>query len=166
MNEIKDMTDEEYYDYCKTGFSFFTSFLFFPAVSFILMVFGYTKKESTIFEMVLLCLTMVSFLRRLWFLRKHRRYITDKQFYFQNVSYVVCLLISVICGFFVKMTVEDGKTVLNGFFLNIYIIPIVIIYEFVVFVFMVKTAKSTGKLIRPKWEELNSRDNEKNNNNE
>ena len=43
MNEIKDMTDEEYHDYCKTGFSFFTSFILFPAVSLILMVFGYTK---------------------------------------------------------------------------------------------------------------------------
>ena len=94
------------------------------------MVFGYTKISIIIIEMIVLCLSIISFIRRLWFLRKHRRYITDKQFYFQNLSYVICLLISIIAGFFVKLTVEDGKNVLNGFFLNIYIIPIVIIYIF------------------------------------
>ncbi len=162
MSEIKDMTDEEYYDYCKTGFSFFTSFILFPAVSLILMVFGYTKTRIIITEVVVLCLSMVSFLRRLWFLRKHRRYITDRQFYFQNLSYVICLLISIIAAFFVKLTVEDGKKVLNGFFLNIYIIPIVIIYEFVVFGFMAKTAKDIARLIKPKQEEIFSRYIEKN----
>jgi hypothetical protein len=156
------MTDEEYYDYCKTGFSFFTSFILFPAVSLILMVFGYTKISIIIIEMVVLCLSIVSFLRRLWFLRKHRRYITNKQFYFQNLSYVICLLISIIAAFFVKLTVEDGKNVLNGFFLNIYIIPIVIIYEFVVLGFMAKTAKDIAKLIKPKQEEIFSRDIEQN----
>ena len=156
------MTDEEYYDYCKTGFSFFTSFILFPAVSLILMVFGYTKISIIIIEMVVLCLSIVSFLRRLWFLRKHRRYITDKQFYFQNLSYVICLLISIIAAFFVKLNVEDGKNVLNGFFLNIYIIPIVIIYEFVVLGFMAKTAKDIAKLIKPKQEEIFSRDIEQN----
>jgi hypothetical protein len=143
------MTDEEYYDYCKTGFSFFTSFILFPAVSLILMVFGYTKISIIIIEMVVLCLSIVSFSRRLLFLRKHRRYITDKQFYFQNLSYVICLLIIIIAAFFVKLNVEDGKNVLNGFFLNIYIIPIVIIYEFVVLGFMAKTAKGIAKLINP-----------------
>ena len=156
------MTDEEYYDYCKTGFSFFTSFILFPAVSLILMVFGYTKISSIIIEMVVLCLSIVSFSRRLWFLRKHRRYITDKQFYFQNLSYVICLLISIIAALFVKLNVEDGKNVLNGFFLNIYIIPIVIIYEFVVLGFMAKTAKDLAKLIKPKQEENFSRDIEQN----
>lgn len=156
------MTDEEYYDYCKTGFSFFTSFILFPAVSLILMVFGYTKISIIIIEMVVLCLSIVSFSRRLWFLRKHRRYITDKQFYFQNLSYVICLLISIIAAFFVKLNVEDGKNVLNGFFLNIYIIPIVIIYEFVVLGFMAKTAKDIAKLIKPKQEENFSRDIEQN----
>ena len=156
------MTDEEYYDYCKTGFSFFTSFILFPAVSLILMVFGYTKISIIIIEMIVLCLSIISFIRRLWFLRKHRRYITDKQFYFQNLSYVICLLISIIAGFFVKLTVEDGKNVLNGFFLNIYIIPIIIIYEFVVFGFMAKTAKDIARLIKPKKEEIFSRDIEKN----
>ncbi len=156
------MTDEEYYDYCKTGFSFFTSFILFPAVSLILMVFGYTKISIIIIEMVVLCLSIVSFLRRLWVLRKHRRYITNKQFYFQNLSYVICLLISIIAAFFVKLTVEDGKNVLNGFFLNIYIIPIVIIYEFVVLGFMAKTAKDIAKLIKPKQEEIFSRDIEQN----
>ena len=156
------MTDEEYYDYCKTGFSFFTSFILFPAVSLILMVFGYTKISIIIIEMVVLCLSIVSFIRRLWFLRKHRRYITDKQFYFQNLSYVICLLISIIAAFFVKLNVEDGKNVLNGFFLNIYIIPIVIIYEFVVLGFMAKTAKDIAKLIKPKQEEIFSRDIEQN----
>ena len=156
------MTDEEYYDYCKTGFSFFTSFILFPAVSLILMVFGYTKISIIIIEMIVLCLSIISFIRRLWFLRKHRRYITDKQFYFQNLSYVICLLISIIAGFFVKLTVEDGKNVLNGFFLNIYIIPIVIIYEFVVLGFMAKTAKDIAKLIKPKREEIFSRDIEQN----
>lgn len=152
------MTDEEYYDYCKTGFSFFTSFILFPAVSLILMVFGYTKISIIIIEMIVLCLSIISFIRRLWFLRKHRRYITNKQFYFQNLSYVICLLISIIAAFFVKLTVEDGKNVLNGFFLNIYIIPIVIIYEFVVLGFMAKTAKDIAKLIKPKQEEIFSRD--------
>jgi hypothetical protein len=156
------MTDEEYYDYCKTGFSFFTSFILFPAVSLILMVFGYTKISIIIIEMVVLCLSIVSFSRRLLFLRKHRRYITDKQFYFQNLSYVICLLISIIAAFFVKLNVEDGKNVLNGFFLNIYIIPIVIIYEFVVLGFMAKTAKDIAKLIKPKQEEIFSRDIEQN----
>ena len=156
------MTDEEYYDYCKTGFSFFTSFILFPAVSLILMVFGYTKISIIIIEMVVLCLSIVSFSRRLWFLRKHRRYITNKQFYFQNLSYVICLLISIIAAFFVKLTVEDGKNVLNGFFLNIYIIPIVIIYEFVVLGFMAKTAKDIAKLIKSKQEEIFSRDIEQN----
>jgi hypothetical protein len=156
------MTDEEYYDYCKTGFSFFTSFILFPAVSLILMVFGYTKISIIIIEMVVLCLSIVSFSRRLLFLRKHRRYITDKQFYFQNLSYVICLLISIIAAFFVKLNVEDGKNVLNGFFLNIYIIPIVIIYEFVVLGFMAKTAKDIAKLIKPKREEIFSRDIEQN----
>jgi hypothetical protein len=156
------MTDEEYYDYCKTGFFFFTSFILFPAVSLILMVFGYTKISIIIIEMVVLCLSIVSFSRRLWFLRKHRRYITDKQFYFQNLSYVICLLISIIAAFFVKLNVEDGKNVLNGFFLNIYIIPIVIIYEFVVLGFMAKTAKDIAKLIKPKQEEIFSRDIEQN----
>ncbi len=156
------MTDEEYYDYCKTGFSFFTSFILFPAVSLILMVFGYTKISIIIIEMVVLCLSIVSFSRRLWFLRKHRRYITDKQFYFQNLSYVICLLISIIAAFFVKLNVEDGKNVLNGFFLNIYIIPIVIIYEFVVLGFMAKTAKDIAKLIKLKQEEIFSRDIEQN----
>ena len=156
------MTDEEYYDYCKTGFSFFTSFILFPAVSLILMVFGYTKIRIIIIEMIVLCLSIISFIRRLWFLRKHRRYITDKQFYFQNLSYVICLLISIIAAFFVKLTVEDGKNVLNGFFLNIYIIPIVIIYEFVVLGFMAKTAKDIAKLIKPKREEIFSRDIEQN----
>lgn len=156
------MTDEEYYDYCKTGFSFFTSFILFPAVSLILMVFGYTKISIIIIEMVVLCLSIVSFSRRLWFLRKHRRYITDKQFYFQNLSYVICLLISIIAALFVKLNVEDGKNVLNGFFLNIYIIPIVIIYEFVVLGFMAKTAKDIAKLIKPKQEENFSRDIEQN----
>ena len=156
------MTDEEYYDYCKTGFSFFTSFILFPAVSLILMVFGYTKISIIIIEMVVLCLSIVSFSRRLWFLRKHRRYITDKQFYFQNLSYVICLLISIIAAFFVKLNVEDGKNVLNGFFLNIYIIPIVIIYEFVVLGFMAKTAKDIAKLIKLKQEENFSRDIEQN----
>ena len=156
------MTDEEYYDYCKTGFSFFTSFILFPAVSLILMVFGYTKISIIIIEMVVLCLSVVSFSRRLWFLRKHRRYITDKQFYFQNLSYVICLLISIIAALFVKLNVEDGKNVLNGFFLNIYIIPIVIIYEFVVLGFMAKTAKDIAKLIKPKQEENFSRDIEQN----
>ena len=156
------MTDEEYYDYCKTGFSFFTSFILFPAVSLILMVFGYTKISIIIIEMVVLCLSIISFIRRLWFLRKHRRYITDKQFYFQNLSYVICLLISIIAAFFVKLNVEDGKNVLNGFFLNIYIIPIVIIYEFVVLGFMAKTAKDIAKLIKPKQEEIFSRDIEQN----
>ena len=156
------MTDEEYYDYCKTGFSFFTSFILFPAVSLILMVFGYTKISIIIIEMIVLCLSIISFIRRLWFLRKHRRYITDKQFYFQNLSYVICLLISIIAAFFVKLTVEDGKNVLNGFFLNIYIIPIIIIYEFVVLGFMAKTAKDIAKLIKPKQEEIFSRDIEKN----
>lgn len=152
------MTDEEYYDYCKTGFSFFTSFILFPAVSLILMVFGYIKISIIIIEMVVLCLSIISFIRRLWFLRKHRRYITNKQFYFQNLSYVICLLISIIAAFFVKLNVEDGKNVLNGFFLNIYIIPIVIIYEFVVLGFMAKTAKDIAKLIKPKQEEIFSRD--------
>ncbi len=156
------MTDEEYYDYCKTGFSFFTSFILFPAVSLILMVFGYTKIRIIIIEMIVLCLSIISFIRRLWFLRKHRRYITNKQFYFQNLSYVICLLISIIAAFFVKLTVEDGKNVLNGFFLNIYIIPIVIIYEFVVLGFMAKTAKDIAKLIKPKREEIFSRDIEQN----
>ena len=156
------MTDEEYYDYCKTGFSFFTSFILFPAVSLILMVFGYTKISIIIIEMLVLCLTIVSFSRRLWFLRKHRRYITNKQFYFQNLSYVICLLISIIAAFFVKLNVEDGKNVLNGYFLNIYIIPIVIIYEFVVLGFMAKTAKDIAKLIKPKQEEIFSRDIEQN----
>lgn len=156
------MTDEEYYDYCKTGFSFFTSFILFPAVSLILMVFGYTKISIIIIEMVVLCLSIVSFSRRLLFLRKHRRYITDKQFYFQNLSYVICLLISIIAAFFVKLNVEDGKNVLNGFFLNIYIIPIVIIYEFVVLGFMAKTAKDIAKLIKLKQEEIFSRDIEQN----
>ena len=156
------MTDEEYYDYCKTGFSFFTSFILFPAVSLILMVFGYTKISIIIIEMVVLCLSIVSFSRRLWFLIKHRRYITDKQFYFQNLSYVICLLISIIAALFVKLNVEDGKNVLNGFFLNIYIIPIVIIYEFVVLGFMAKTAKDIAKLIKPKQEENFSRDIEQN----
>lgn len=156
------MTDEEYYDYCKTGFSFFTSFILFPAVSLILMVFGYTKISIIIIEMVVLCLSIVSFSRRLWFLRKHRRYITDKQFYFQNLSYVICLLISIIAALFVKLNVEDGKNVLNGFFLNIYIIPIVIIYEFVVLGFMAKTAKDIAKLIKLKQEEIFSRDIEQN----
>jgi len=156
------MTDEEYYDYYKTGFSFFTSFILFPAVSLILMVFGYTKISIIIIEMVVLCLSIVSFSRRLLFLRKHRRYITDKQFYFQNLSYVICLLISIIAAFFVKLNVEDGKNVLNGFFLNIYIIPIVIIYEFVVLGFMAKTAKDIAKLIKPKQEEIFSRDIEQN----
>ncbi len=156
------MTDEEYYDYCKTGFSFFTSFILFPAVSLILMVFGYTKISIIIIEMIVLCLSIISFIRRLWFLRKHRRYITNKQFYFQNLSYVICLLISIIAAFFVKLTVEDGKNVLNGFFLNIYIIPIVIIYEFVVLGFMAKTAKDIAKLIKPKQEEIFSRDIEQN----
>lgn len=156
------MTDEEYYDYCKTGFSFFTSFILFPAVSLILMVFGYTKISIIIIEMVVLCLSIVSFSRRLLFLRKHRRYITDKQFYFQNLSYVICLLISIIAALFVKLNVEDGKNVLNGFFLNIYIIPIVIIYEFVVLGFMAKTAKDIAKLIKPKQEENFSRDIEQN----
>ena len=156
------MTDEEYYDYCKTGFSFFTSFILFPAVSLILMVFGYTKISIIIIEMIVLCLSIISFIRRLWFLRKHRRYITDKQFYFQNLSYVICLLISIIAAFFVKLTVEDGKNVLNGFFLNIYIIPIIIIYEFVVLGFMAKTAKDIAKLIKPKQEEIFSRDIEQN----
>ncbi len=41
-----------------------------------------------------------------------------------------------------------GKNVLNGFFLNIYIIPIVIIYEFVVLWFIAKTAKDIAKLIK------------------
>ena len=141
------MTDEEYYDYCKTGFSFFTSFILFPAVSLILMVFGYTKISIIIIEMIVLCLSIISFIRRLWFLRKHRRYITDKQFYFQNLSYVICLLISIIAGFFVKLTVEDGKNVLDGFFLNIYIIPIIIIYEFVALGFMAKPDKDIAKLI-------------------
>lgn len=156
------MTDEEYYDYCKTGFSFFTSFILFPAVSLILMVFGYTKISIIIIEMVVLCLSIVSFSRRLLFLRKHRRYITDKQFYFQNLSYVICLLISIIAALFVKLNVEDGKNVLNGFFLNIYIIPIVIIYEFVVLGFMAKTAKDIAKLIKLKQEEIFSRDIEQN----
>ena len=62
----------------------------------------------------------------------------------------------------VKLNVEDGKNVLNGFFLNIYIIPIVIIYEFVVLGFMAKTAKDIAKLIKPKQEEIFSRDIEQN----
>ena len=126
------------------------------------MVFGYTKISIIIIEMVVLCLSIVSFSRRLLFLRKHRRYITDKQFYFQNLSYVICLLISIIAAFFVKLIVEDGKNVLNGFFLNIYIIPIVIIYEFVVLGFMAKTAKDIAKLIKLKQEEIFSRDIEQN----
>lgn len=41
-----------------------------------------------------------------------------------------------------------GKNVFNVFYLNIYIIPIVIIYEFVVLWFIAKTAKNMAKLIR------------------
>ena len=78
------------------------------------------------------------------------------------MSYVICLLISIIAAFFVKLNVEDGKNVLNGFFLNIYIIPIVIIYEFVVLGFMAKTAKDIAKLIKLKQEEIFSRDIEQN----
>jgi hypothetical protein len=41
-----------------------------------------------------------------------------------------------------------GKNVFNVFYLNIYIIPIVIIYEFVVLWFIAKTAKDIAKLIK------------------
>jgi hypothetical protein len=153
------ITDDELIDYKKTGFSFFTSFILIPAITINFNVFGYVNSGAILINAAMMLLTVISFVRRYLFLSKHRRFISNKQYYFQNISFILLMVLNIFSGFLPHfVSVEDGKEAIKYYLINDFNLLIwipLIIFSFVLFIFMVITAKNIGKQISNKMKEIN-----------
>lgn len=145
------MTDEEFYDCQKTGLSFFTASLLLPSVVGVFALFGYSLPIVTAISFFLLFINAMSFVRRAWFLKRHKRFISKKQYNFQTISYLILVIFSIVFAFFVKQ--GQGESV----FIQILRWG-AIIYSFIILAFMHKTARSVYALVKTKYNELKSRE--------
>lgn len=153
------ITEIELNDYKNTGFSFFSSFIFIPAFTVTFNVFGYVSKPMTIINGVIMILTIISFVRRFIFLKKHRRFISNKQYYFQNISFITLIIWDVISGFFVykESDINGGFKIKYNFVgeFNVALWIILLIFSFVLLGFMAATAKSvSSKMVKKMKEEF------------
>ncbi len=158
------ITEEEFNDYNNTGFSFFTSFILIPAVTITFNLFGYINFAVIILEVALIMITFISFLRRYLFLHKHRKFINNKNYYFQNISFILLMIWNIFSGFLPYYVDKDDDFfikyhLIDGY--NLYILIPLIIFSFILFTFMTITAKRVSKLIsngKIKYEKLENND--------
>lgn len=148
-----EMTDEEYFDYKEVIFSLFFTPVFLPAVVLAFTLFGYVNWQISIVQIVFLCINLIGFTRRMWFLNKHKRFISKKQLIFQTISYLCLIAFSIACGCIRNEVAVDGSILLGNYPTNFIAQGIAILYSFVVLVFMIKNAKEIANLVNSKSDE-------------
>ena len=153
------ISDEEINDLKKTGFSLFTAFILIPAITVVSNVFGFLGTVSIVIISTMFLLTLISFVRRYIFLRKHRRFISNKQWYFQNISFVSLMIWNIFACFLPYYGNEDGKKTIEyhlvGNFNLLLWIPL-IIFSFILFTFMVITAKNVTRPLAKRMKEIDN----------
>ena len=151
------ITEEEMNDLKKTGFSFFSSFILIPAITILCNLVGFISKVSIGIILVVFLLSFISYIRRFWFLKKHRRFITDKQWRFQNISYAILMTWNLFASF---LPYYDGDEETIEYHLvgniNILLWLPIIIFSFVLFTFMVITAKNVAGQVSKAMKEKKS----------
>ena len=143
------MTEQEFYDFYNCGISFFVCFVILPATCIVYIMAGYIFKEIIYAELILTSICIYTFAKRTIFLIKHSKLNkSHKRFMFETISYISCLLSSIILGFFVHYSVdyELKKSYISYFDFSIYIQGPVIIYSIVLIGFMASTAKRIATL--------------------
>jgi hypothetical protein len=142
------ITDVELIDYKNTGFSFFTSFILIPGITIIFNIFGYVSQSLIYFDAFLMLFTFISYIRRLIFLKKHRRFISNKQYYFQNISFIILMIWNIISGFFVHKEIDSsGRSIISYYLIGEFNIALWIplfIFSFILLGFMASTAKEVS----------------------
>ena len=119
----------------------FISFLCFPSICFLLIVFGYVWTTFIVIDSILMFLIIPTFIARTRFLLMYRQYATKKRFLFETISYILCLAFALLTAFAVNY---DGSK-FNYYFLNIYVQPAYTIFVFIVAGYYIATGKKIAK---------------------